>query len=266
MKRRHRCVCHRHPKPPRPPAPHPRADRYNVGSGRLFPGPLVPGQINITLPAYFQLAFNASMELYTKYAGQLAEVWIDGGENYPPLNEALVTLQPTAVYMAGTAASNNGRLTGEPRTGVGERVAALRHCLHGRTPPHPRALPLVPGYESGFPPYPTWSTADPGSYGPGSPSASAFTPAESDTPILQQVRGRSSWRWGGHAANHALSAHLPPGRVVLEARGAGAQRGGAAGAVRVQCGRQHQPVSAGAGAASHRIPTPPPSTVAGCWA
>lgn len=104
----------------------------------------MPGQLNVSLPAYFDLAFNASMELYTRYAGQLAEAWIDGGESYAPLNQALMTLQPQAIYMAGTAPSNNGRLTGGG--GVGEwRIrdvvwfsgadwCACRHAGYQRAP------------------------------------------------------------------------------------------------------------------------------------
>lgn len=51
---------------------------YNVGVGTLFPGPLAPGQIAITLDDYHKLAFAQQMELWTQYQGQLYELWFDG--------------------------------------------------------------------------------------------------------------------------------------------------------------------------------------------
>ena len=51
---------------------------YNVGAGRVYPGPLAPGQINISLEAYHQIAFAQQLELWTQYQGQLYELWFDG--------------------------------------------------------------------------------------------------------------------------------------------------------------------------------------------
>ncbi len=79
-----------------------------------------------------------------------------GGELYPPINQAIRQLQPKALYLGGSADTNNVRLAGQ---------------------------------ESGFLSYPIWSTADgPGS---GSPTSPTFRPCESDTTVTES----DCWFW-----------------------------------------------------------------------
>ena len=76
-----------------------------------------------------------------------------------PLNALIAELQPTAIQADGSQPPNLARLVGS---------------------------------ESGFAPYPTWSTTDgPAQDGSGDPAGSVFCPAEADTPIALN----DAWFW-----------------------------------------------------------------------
>ena len=122
----------------------------NVGSGKVQPGPLAPGQANVTQEVYTAIAVAQQIELWKKYAGQLSEIWFDGGDDLPGVNDALAKYQPQAVYFGGSMPDNNLRWVGT---------------------------------ESGEPQYPVWSRDNPGSYGTGRPDGTVFMPAESDTTL-----------------------------------------------------------------------------------
>ena len=77
----------------------------------------------------------------------------DGGENNVPLNELIAKLQPQAISADGTQLPNVARLVGS---------------------------------ESGYAPYPVWSTTTaPARDGSGDPAGGVFCPAEADTPIAE---------------------------------------------------------------------------------
>lgn len=133
---------------------------YNVGmpGGAVQPGPLGPGQINITQDEYHTTALDVLTEIYTQYKGLVGEVWFDGGEKDPAVSSLMRSEQPQAVYCQGQAPDNNVRIA---------------------------------GYESGFLSYPVWSRGTPGQTGSGSPDGPAFLPVESDTPISE----KDAWFW-----------------------------------------------------------------------
>jgi len=75
----------------------------NVGSGRVQPAStLVPGQANVTRDVYIAIAVAQQIELWKKYEGLLSEVWFDGGDDLPGVNEALAAYQPNAVFFGGS--------------------------------------------------------------------------------------------------------------------------------------------------------------------
>ncbi len=92
----------------------------------------------------------AQVELWKKYTGRLSEIWFDGGDDLPGVNEALAAYQPQAVYFGCSMPYNNLRWVGT---------------------------------ESGEPSYPVWSNANPGENGQGRPDGTLFAPAESDTTL-----------------------------------------------------------------------------------
>jgi hypothetical protein len=98
-------------------------------------------------------------EVWSRYPGAITEIWFDGGENNVPMNDLIAKLQPQAIATDGTQAPNYARLVGR---------------------------------ESGFAPYPVWSTVNtPASDGSGDPLGKLFVPAEADTPIANN----DAWFW-----------------------------------------------------------------------
>jgi alpha-L-fucosidase len=121
----------------------------NVGSGKVQPtSTLAPGQVNVSQDVYNAITVAQQTELWKRYAGRFGELWFDGSDDIPGVNDALAMYQPQAVYFGGSMPYNNIRWVGT---------------------------------ESGTPSYPVWSNADPGSYGTGNPNGTVFMPAESDT-------------------------------------------------------------------------------------
>lgn len=94
----------------------------------------------------------------------------DGGEHNAAINVIKARLQPQAIMADGTQLPNVARLVGS---------------------------------ESGYAPYPTWSTADgPDEDGSGDPLGSVFVPAEADTPVTM----RDLWFWKPDAEYRSLSS------------------------------------------------------------
>lgn len=111
--------------------------------------PYQPGQIVVNQTEFNDIMLATISEIWSRYPGELYEVWFDGSEHSDALNELYMQLQPQAVAITGTVANgNNARLSGE---------------------------------ESGFLAYPQWDSDS------GSPlTARAFVPVESDTPVAQR--------------------------------------------------------------------------------
>jgi alpha-L-fucosidase len=128
--------------------------RTNTCGGNVLPNP-APGQIAVTEAQYTAIVLQHLEELWGNY-GELAEVWFDGGST-PALSAAIppliARLQPHAVGF------NAAGLLPSPSRWIGS--------------------------ESGFAPYPTWSTADYGTDGAGSPTSSKWNPPETDFTVLQ---------------------------------------------------------------------------------
>jgi len=128
----------------------------NVHNAQVQPGPINPAlQLNVTQEEYDLIVISQLTELYGKYKGLLGEQWYDGGipSIYYDALQAIVTeLQPQAVAYQGQYISNN------PVRWIGS--------------------------ESGFSPYPTWSTCDYDTYGSGSPNSADYFPVETDFTIL----------------------------------------------------------------------------------
>jgi alpha-L-fucosidase len=98
-------------------------------------------------------------EVWSRYPGAITEIWFDGGENNVAMNDLIKRLQPQAIAADGTAPPNFARLVGA---------------------------------ESGFAPYPVWSTAKAAATdGSGDPSGLVFCPAEADTPVAEN----DAWFW-----------------------------------------------------------------------
>jgi alpha-L-fucosidase len=60
----------------------------------LPPSNLLPGMLNLTQDQYTAVALAMQVEVWSKYAGQLQEIWFDGGDDMPGVNEALAQFQP----------------------------------------------------------------------------------------------------------------------------------------------------------------------------
>ena len=98
-------------------------------------------------------------EVWGRYPNAISEIWFDGGEHNVPLNTLIQELQPNAIQADGSQLPNVARLVGS---------------------------------ESGFAPYPVWSTTDGAAQdGSGDASGSLFCPAEADTPIALN----DAWFW-----------------------------------------------------------------------
>ena len=132
----------------------------NVGSGKVLPGPLLPGQVNVTQALYEKIALAQYTQLLTNY-GEQAEVWFDGGMSViPGFADLVLEKQPHAVYLNGVA----------PPSTKGGRTNNVRWV----------------GTESGTPAHPVWSTT--GKYGEAGagapfPQGAVFDPAEVDTTL-----------------------------------------------------------------------------------
>ena len=132
---------------------------FNKGNGAPPRPPAAPGQLNISEAEYYALMTATLAEVWGRYKGEIFEIWFDGGESNTALNAIIHEMQPTAIVTCGDAGPNYARLVGE---------------------------------ESGYSPYPVWSTnTRPVDSGSGSPTGSFFVPAEADTPIAT----RDAWFW-----------------------------------------------------------------------
>jgi len=60
----------------------------------LPPSNLLPGMLNLTQQQYTDVALAMQVEVWSKYAGKLQEIWFDGGDDMPGVNEALSQYQP----------------------------------------------------------------------------------------------------------------------------------------------------------------------------
>lgn len=132
----------------------------NTADGKVQPGPLLPGQIEVTQDQYDAIALAQYGALLENY-GALAEVWFDGGmDHIPGFSALLAKAQPHAAYMGGAASTpNNVRWVGT---------------------------------ESGLPAYPIWSTDNAlATVGPGVPNGTLFNPAETDTTFYST----DHWFW-----------------------------------------------------------------------
>jgi hypothetical protein len=108
-------------------------------------------------------------EVWARYPSIFFEIWFDGGENNQKMNDLIAKYQPQAIATDGTEAPNVARLVGR---------------------------------ESGFAPYPVWSTdAALAQDGSGDPNGRFFVPAEADTPVALQ----DAWFWKPTTAYRPLS-------------------------------------------------------------
>ena len=142
---------------------------FNKGNGAPPQPAAAPGQLNITEADYYQLMTATMAEVWGRYKGEIFEIWFDGGEDNAALNAVIHEMQPTAIVTCGDAGPNYARLVGA---------------------------------ESGFAPYPVWSTnTRPIDSGSGSPTGAFFVPAEADTPIAT----KDGWFWKPGQQYRALS-------------------------------------------------------------
>lgn len=58
------------------------------------PSNLKPGMLNLTQQQYTDVALAMQVEVWSKYSGLLDEIWFDGGDDMPGVNEALAQYQP----------------------------------------------------------------------------------------------------------------------------------------------------------------------------
>ena len=54
-------------------------------------------------------------ELWSRYTGQLAELWFDGGDDFLGVNETATKYEPQAVYLGGSIPFDNLRWIGTER-------------------------------------------------------------------------------------------------------------------------------------------------------
>jgi alpha-L-fucosidase len=135
----------------------------NVGGGRAGYAPLAPGQVNVSQDLYNRVAVAQMTELWSRHAGEFSELWFDGGDDLPGVNDAIARYQPQAVYFSGSMKKNNLRWVGT---------------------------------EHGTPQYPVWSTTDEEAggqptAGAGNPLGAMFAPAETDTTLSTH----GGWFW-----------------------------------------------------------------------
>ena len=132
---------------------------FNWGPSGFSKQPLQPGQINVTEDQFRALMIAQMAEVWSRYPNAITEVWFDGGERNDPMNELIKRLQPQAIAADGTAPPNFARLVGS---------------------------------ESGYAPYPVWSTTNNAAQdGSGDPAGSLFCPAEADSPVAE----KDAWFW-----------------------------------------------------------------------
>ena len=167
--------------------------RANVCAGSVGANPQ-PGQLNVSSDQYDAIVIAHLTELWSK--GQMTELWFDGGYSpslAPKLRSLFATLQPHAVAFQAE------NLMPSPTRWIGT--------------------------ESGYAPYPTWSTCDASSYGAGSPDSGFWFPAETDFTVLdgdtwfydpsKPVRAPSELRAMyeqsvGHNSNALIGIGVPP--------------------------------------------------------
>jgi alpha-L-fucosidase len=131
---------------------------FNAGCCNEIKPPSAPGQFNLSLEEYHQVMADTMEEVWSTYP-DIMECWFDGGESNAPLNALLQKYQPNAVLTDGDLAPNYARLV---------------------------------GFESGYAPYPVWSTATaPAADGSGDPNGGYFVPPEADTPVAEH----DAWFW-----------------------------------------------------------------------
>jgi len=182
--------------------------RANVCAGSIGASPQ-PGQLNVTEAEYNAIVIAHLRELWS--FGPMLEIWFDGGTSpslAPALTALFAELQPHAVAFQG----------------------------QGLMPSPTRWI----GTESGFAPYPTWSTCDADSYGAGSPDSAFFFPAETDFTVLdadtwfydpsKPVRAAAQLRAMyeasvGHNTNALIGIGVPPNGTVRDSPQAAALAG-----------------------------------------
>jgi alpha-L-fucosidase len=132
---------------------------FNRGPRGFSNNPLQPGQINITESEYESTMLATIEEVWSRYPSSIFEIWFDGSEHDNRMNALIAKYQPQAISTDGTQAPNVARLVGR---------------------------------ESGFAPYPVWSTDDSlAQDGSGDPNGRLFVPAEADTPVAL----KDAWFW-----------------------------------------------------------------------
>lgn len=132
---------------------------FNKGDGDPPRPPSAPGQINISTADYYTVMTATLAEVWERYKGDIFELWFDGGASNAPLSALIHEYQPSAIVTCGDAGPNYARLVGS---------------------------------ESGFAPYPVWSTnTRPIDSGSGNPTGAFFVPAEADTPVAT----KDAWFW-----------------------------------------------------------------------
>jgi alpha-L-fucosidase len=113
-----------------------------------------PGQLNMTVAEYDDIVITHLTELWGG-GDPLFEVWFDGGVS-SSLSSRIVPLFKQ--LQPGTVAFQGQTLMPNPTRWIGS--------------------------ESGYAPYPTWSTCDLDAYGAGSPDSPSWFPAETDFTVL----------------------------------------------------------------------------------
>ena len=142
---------------------------FNWGPNGFAKVPLQPGQVNVSTEGYRATMLATIAEVWGRYPGAITEIWFDGGENNVAMNDLIARLQPQAVAVDGTLVPNIARLVGK---------------------------------ESGFAPYPVWSTdVARARDGSGDPDGGVFVPAEADTPVAVG----DAWFWKPATAYRPLS-------------------------------------------------------------
>ena len=152
----------------------------NVQGGSVCSSSPVPGQIAVTKAEFDRVVVQQLTELWSTF-GPLAEVWFDGGytsDQAPVLRQLFAALQPRVVAFGAAG------LCANPARWVGT--------------------------ESGYAPYPCWSTvASVGDNGAGDPNGALWVPAETDFTL--QVGGKDRGEAeGGAAGRHPSRVVVPP--------------------------------------------------------
>jgi alpha-L-fucosidase len=83
--------------------------KLNVHTHSVQPGPLLPGQLNVTQQEFEDFAFDSVSELWSAF-GSLTEIWFDGGyssDMESRIKVLLAATQPGAVAFGGYGISQN---------------------------------------------------------------------------------------------------------------------------------------------------------------